>query len=338
MTHGYEPLHLPAEETSRKSWLAEFLGRGSGAEHGKSLVAQLKARDSIPPEVWGPDPARQRLGAIMSKAAAEVIYWSNAYFVPEDPLKLVLFALPDGREDMETTEFMRMIEPIIGWHVDDDLFVKLYEMTLGEVVDTLLERSPGFRERVRLALPVPLKGPEALEARPCPSLAAFLSFRAYALTWGLTPPARKICPSTHIRGAFRSDILRQFDDLVRDRFGVDARLADTAEENAVATGCLGVMTALSGGICWRLWSNIINEGWGWHVVPRQAWAILLGLATPVLLCLFLGSAYSALRQYLSRIAGAVGIGQRPRIVTFADLVRWVVSERAKQAHLVQAAE
>ena len=53
------------------------------------LEKELGARPPIPPEVWGPDPCRQRMGVFISKLIGECSEWETDRFVPDDPLDIV---------------------------------------------------------------------------------------------------------------------------------------------------------------------------------------------------------------------------------------------------------
>jgi hypothetical protein len=187
------------------------------------LVDQLKARETTPPEVWGPDPKRRELAVAISEIVRDEIQWPNANFVPDDPFSLVLFNVYwDGCtcDGMEIETIAMRMEDLIGHEIDDDHWNALYGMTFGEAVDTLSQPDTGNRAALERSRPVSLVGPECFEARACPSVAVFRDIQTYLRRPCFDLEPRAVQLSACVRDALPRRVLLALNDHVYNRFNL----------------------------------------------------------------------------------------------------------------------
>lgn len=322
MTTGYRPLHLPPDNPNRRSRLQEFFSGGRGIEQGKSLVAQLSERDAIPPEVWGTDRDRQRLAAAIGRIVAKVIPWPNAHFIPEDPFGLVVFALPDGKDDLELSAILMATERLLGLDLDDGTALGLLDMTFGEVVDLLLERSRNDRS-------LPIVGPGAPENRPCPSLAIFLDLRNGAKSSSPELSREMVRPSTRLRDVLSHSGVTALDHYVRQRFDKDGFLGPEVRGTALRALCVGLIAA-SLCVFWLVASSVFygfnfpdSGGWTWLQTMRDILSTGMFLVFFSFALIFVGLLWSLCRRFVQ-----IAIRwERSRTLTFADLVRHIQTVR-----------
>ncbi len=324
MTPGYRPLHLPPEEPKRKSWLWEFLNGGCGVKQGKSLVAQLNARDSIPPDVWGPDRDRQRFAAAISRIIANTIPWPNAHFIPEDPFGLVTFALPNGEDDFELNTILMATESLLGWDVDEGA-LGLLDKTFGEVVDTLLERT-----RTEQALP--LVGPGAPENRPCPSLAIFLDLRNSVVSSSPGLLRRAVRPSIKLHDVLSRRGVTTLDHYVRQRFDREGFLGPEVRGTALPALWSGLIAAL---LC-ALWLVAGSVFYGFQFPDSGVWTWLQTLRDILSTGMFLVFFFFALTfagllwSLCRRLVQRANCWKNSRTRTFGDLVRQIQAARNRR--------
>lgn len=138
----YKPLSLPASRT-RGEKIRDFLLTGfCRSTRARYLVAQMQARETIPGEAWGTDPDRHILANRIAAVIQEEIEWPNVNFIPEDPMRLVLFKLDtEGLfwDNMEIECAIHEIEYIVGRSLSVEDLESLCAGTFGEAVDVLLE-------------------------------------------------------------------------------------------------------------------------------------------------------------------------------------------------------
>ena len=106
---------------------------------------QVSRRGPIPESIWGEDPRRLEAANIVIQQCVDAIGWEHPYFIPDDPFEIVI-QLRTG--DMcELDAILRIQRAFdVELSVNSDLGRRWYEesMTLGEMVDYLMEHSPSY--------------------------------------------------------------------------------------------------------------------------------------------------------------------------------------------------
>ena len=231
----YEPLHLPEDEPQSKTWgsrLGHFVIDGFGmSRKAKYLVAQMKQRGPILEEAWGPDAKRRALAKEISVIIQDEIGWPNAHFIPEDPFSLVIFNIywdgsyMDGME-IECIAF-RMAQLTGADHFDDQVWTALWERTLGEVVDALLEDPSGRSAAIGKVVHWPSKGPNTLEALPCTAPAIFFDIREFLTQDKYRVAKSSIRLSTPLRTLFQRIPYYELEHYLVRRFQVAGNVLRT---------------------------------------------------------------------------------------------------------------
>ncbi len=201
---SYEPLSLPWKP---HPWHSFSKARKDYAH----INRQLKARGPIPPSVWGDDPTRQRVGAIVAKICEDCNPWESDRFIPDDPFWIV-WGLPWG--DLSEVEAIIRIEEQLGIELRDGDLRPMPDMTFGQVVDLLLNKMAASGE------PWPDSGEDSLEPRPCASQAAFYDLRRFLVQrYGLD--RRRVRPSAELADLVPFRDARALVLYVARRFNVD---------------------------------------------------------------------------------------------------------------------
>lgn len=151
-----QPLRCPEAPLPRPSWLERIcwlvpvLGWivagalwSSRREPTFDFIAgQLRLRDPPPEDAWGPDPVRRSVARVVSDALQAEFLWPNAYFTPEDPLRLLLWRTS---ADQEWLFVVIAIERRLDIRFTTGA-VDLERGTLGDLVDAIVttarERPP----------------------------------------------------------------------------------------------------------------------------------------------------------------------------------------------------
>jgi hypothetical protein len=139
---SYSPLSLPALRTRGEMVFDCLLTGFTRSTRARNLATQLRRRTAISREVWGPSPDRQKLASKISEIIQKEIGWPNANFIPEDPMRLVLFKLDSEGlfwDHMELEFIFYGIEDVAGRALTDDEFRHMFNGTFGEAVDLLLD-------------------------------------------------------------------------------------------------------------------------------------------------------------------------------------------------------
>lgn len=146
-TCPYNPLSLPVSRTRREK-IDDFLLTGfRRSTRARRLLAQMQVRVAVPSEAWGPDPERYILAGKVGAIIQEEIKWLNANFIPEDPMRLVLFKLDtEGLfwDNMELTCIFLDLEDLVGGELTVEEIQHMYDGTFGEAVDLLWDIKRNF--------------------------------------------------------------------------------------------------------------------------------------------------------------------------------------------------
>lgn len=266
----------------------------SGAKAFREMKRLVERRGPIPPELWGADPRRRDVARRVSAIIKDAIAWSADYFVPEDPVDILLWG---GWYDMAEIDAVMRIEGKFCVDFPKHEIETIFEgnCTLGQLVNYILENA--------LCLsPWPLAGDESLESRVCPKAAAFADLRAFVERHGQMQGAR-LRPSADLRAAVAAGNWQRLDGFVHARFGV-------------------------GGLVRRRFLGVLPPGWTWLAASGVS-AVLLGkllhwqLSAWLVLCalamFLLGVLVARLSVPVWRIASTTG----------RDVVEWILRERSR---------
>jgi hypothetical protein len=186
----------------------------------------VKRRGAIPSELWGAAPRRWQVAREVSAIVKDAIGWTTDNFLPHDPVDILLWG---GWYDLAEVEAIWKIEERFVVAISELDIERIWKhgLTLGQLVDILLENSP---------CPVawPLSGEDSLEARPCPSRAAFADLRRF-IQDHCRVEASKLRPSTDLRKALPREDWRRLDGFLQARFGA---------RGLIRRRCLGVVSPL----------------------------------------------------------------------------------------------
>lgn len=322
MAPYYEPLRLVEEPppTSAKKF-RDFFRLGL-TPRAQSLVDQMKARSEVPPEVWGPDPARRELAQTIAQIVEAQVYWPNANFIPEDSFEAMVFNFHyDGTrfDNLEIETVIAGLERMSGLRLDIALWAELGKKTFGEVVDFFLLPCTTMK---RLEAPLPLSGPDSLESRHCPTMAAFLDIRFFLAQPFLAVAPRKVRPSARLRDTLHIRLRRDLSRYIAARFGVNPRLSERFLGPEFTLGCLatiGLALVYSAVLasCLGLLSPKFFDA-SMFLLPIA----VLVLGTSITFCLMLPRVLVQTWRWFRW-------GKRPSLRTFGDLARWIPRARAR---------
>jgi len=326
MPTSYEPLHLPPDDNrTLKSRVRDFFTLRM-TRRAQFLVDQLEAREAVPPEIWGPDPRRQELAIAISEIIKEEIQWPNANFVPDDPFSLVLFNIYwDGSaiDGCEIECIAMKMEELTGNPIDVCLWSAMYDATFGETIDTLLALESESPVALKRGLEIPLSGPDSVEARKCPSMALFLEIRECLRRPYLDLGPLAFRPSTRVRDVLPRRTIRDLSMHILHRFRVSRPpWYDNAWRDSLSLGLTATMIVVVG------WSLFIAWLLLTHPLPPADWSVLWSPLFFVVPGLLVTLRY-VLPSLVILVSERLGYGPAPRIITFADLVRWILAERSK---------
>lgn len=324
MSQHYEPLHLPEAATRRRSlkdWIDKI--RWLGFSHKKrSLHEQMEARSSLPPEVWGPSQERRQFASEISEIIRDRFYWPNAHFQPEDPFDLVLFVDEGSIDGLDIDEtLMQIEEDLLDCELTSEVWDSLWELSFGEVVDALAEiRAMPDKSSVRRKKDViPLHGPEALEANPCPALATFLDMRDFLR--GQFELAGSLRPSTRIAKALPLDAIHALDGYIKNHFQTKTHLwSHYTLRDTLACGVAGTMVLVAA------FTALTTFHGNPHGLALSLPILLLGMVATLGIAFTRTGFYWFSRTYWARL-----FGRKPNLLTFADLVRHIIAERQRLA-------
>lgn len=97
----------------------------------------LRHRPDIPADVWG-CPDQQAVATSLLTIIDDNFGWPNIRFVPWDPVAVAMWAYEDGLDD---TAAISDIEKAFSVTFTDDEWLLLYQATLLDLVDAIIERS-----------------------------------------------------------------------------------------------------------------------------------------------------------------------------------------------------
>lgn len=173
------------------------------------LDKEVAARPPIPPEVWGPDPRRQRMGSFISDLIADRCMWSASRFVPDDPFEII--SSPHAIIDDSDMEIIEGIEEEIlcDLHIPKRTR-KATSGTLGDFVDYCLSLASNW--------PIEEWSPDPT-GRICPTFSAFYDIRRFVCS-RYSLERKAIRPSTQLSTCrFRKRNGEFFNDYLEKRFG-----------------------------------------------------------------------------------------------------------------------
>ena len=102
----------------------------------ESVRDELLQRDATTRECWRGGPHSEGFSLYLCKLVGDAYDWPNDFFVPDDPCNLLFF-----NDDMEISEVMMAVEDELGLPagtIDESFLPRAWDMTLGELSDTLL--------------------------------------------------------------------------------------------------------------------------------------------------------------------------------------------------------
>ena len=137
---SYAPLFLSASPTGRENRWNFFLAGFRRSASARRLMAQMRRRSPIPPDRWGPNPERYAFAGALAAIIREDIPWPNTHFIPEDPMRLVLFRLDSQGlfwDHMEIESIFHGLGMMIGRPLSAEEINALYQGSFGDAVDRL---------------------------------------------------------------------------------------------------------------------------------------------------------------------------------------------------------
>lgn len=140
--YDYAALSLPASRTLREAIFDFFLTGFVRNSRAKHLESQMAMRTAVSKDLWGPDQGRFDLACAIGEIVRDEIQWPNANFIPQDPMRLVLYQLDTVGlffDNMEVESIIRNTENLVGRRLKRKEWERICEMTFGEAVDFLLQ-------------------------------------------------------------------------------------------------------------------------------------------------------------------------------------------------------
>jgi hypothetical protein len=170
----------------------------------------VKHRGPVPAELWGADPRRCRVARSVSALIKQTIAWTSDNFLPNDPVDILLWG---GWYGIGEVESLISIEERYVVEIPQPMAEKIWKegLTLGQLVDYVIESSPcldGWS----------LSGDRSLEARSCPSRAAFYDLRKF-VEGHCGAGGSRLRPSSDLRSILPRSDWHRFDRFVQARFG-----------------------------------------------------------------------------------------------------------------------
>jgi acyl carrier protein len=314
----YPPLYWPDETEcpdAQRGWFNRFLAFGpTNAE--RHLTDQIAARGPVPASAWGDDPDRAALAREVSTIIADILQWPNAHFIPEDPLRYVLYVI--GGDDLEYTEIAMGVEETLGCEFHDEDFDLLESGTYGELIDRMLTRTPSCRELLARMKPYPAHGADSFESKRCPSLAAFIDLREFNKQPRFRGRTKRFDLNSPIRRAIPASNALALHCYICQRYGLSTSpyafraCRDTLVLGTTATAiCTTPFLAIS----------VIAE-LGYPGSSAAVWALPMYVAA-------FGFGVTALATMPRLLKRIVSIPRTKRIRTVRDLVEWIIRERSR---------
>jgi len=100
------------------------------------IERQLEEREKPPESIWGPDPERIALAKTVCNVITEELSWPNDYFIPEDPVNILLWSHVEGLDDVEA---VMQLEEKLGVKITEEQAAEWSNGTLSQMIDSLLE-------------------------------------------------------------------------------------------------------------------------------------------------------------------------------------------------------
>jgi acyl carrier protein len=113
---------------------------GPQASERRGIITQLKQREASCLAFWSENKQRREAFEAISKIIQRDFGYPNNYFIPEDPFE-ILFWFWDDFDGMAAVEASMNLEDKFGISLSEQDFVKMLNMTLGEVVDFIVSKS-----------------------------------------------------------------------------------------------------------------------------------------------------------------------------------------------------
>jgi len=283
----YEPLRWPDERLKRAGGFS-----GKAPKAARAFARQVDERGPVPPEVWGDDPQRQAVAARIGEIIRPEFGSRQANFIPQDPFGILVWG---GWYDLGEVEVLMNIEEAFDINIPDDDMSLLFERTLGEVIDYVMNR-PVLPGRW------PKFGKSALEARPCPEMTVFFDLRSFLRKKGVLAD-RRLRPSDRL-GDFEPALpIESCCSYISHRFGAHVPLRRRT------------LRCLRPVVVWLVLTTVTSILM-WLVLPLPV-SGLIGLSLAV--AVVLGDLVESRTHRL----------WPPGIETIADLVRFILQDRSR---------
>jgi hypothetical protein len=317
----YPPLHMPEAPRGPFARLRESISLGpSEAEH--HLLNQMRVRDPIPHEVWGGDPVRVAFGQEIAAIIGERIGWPNCHFIPEDPFEWVVYVI--GGEDLEHTELAMALEATLGLPIDDVEWEMFMQWTVGEVVDYFRSDRKINQPNVLDSRPLPLSGPQQLEAKHCPRLAAFIDIRRLLSRNQSSHSTVRITPSTNVRD-LNERTRRYLDWYLDSRFGIG--VSPIRPYSPLRTALMSTSSTTAASLVMGSFGGVLALFSGTSPV-ETFWTLGCFAGIAAVVGVFIISLESLLVLSTRDYWRARSISYQ-RVQTLGELVDWVVTRRAE---------
>jgi acyl carrier protein len=108
---------------------------GPQASERRGIITQLKQREASCLAFWSKNKQRREVFEAISKIIQRDFGYPNNYFIPEDPFEILFW---DDFDGMAVVEASMNLEDKFGISLSEQDFVKMHNMTLGEVVDFIV--------------------------------------------------------------------------------------------------------------------------------------------------------------------------------------------------------
>ena len=140
--HSIEPLHWPEGfahrgELPKRSYFSKRSSMETAAI--ENVKQQLLSRERPNAFRWGNDGDRIRVGQLICKIVKEEYKWPNDYFVPLDPVDIVLLVPWD---DLEYVEVFMALERELGIELENQAMFDVCGKSLGDFVDLVVAKMP----------------------------------------------------------------------------------------------------------------------------------------------------------------------------------------------------